>query len=332
MDHISLAPFQGITHKYYRHFFMEYFHGLDEVYAPFISGIHPDKVHPGKFDDVISLPGDHKNCITVPQIVTTSAKEIVAFSNFLVHHGYSHINWNMGCPFSRLANKMRGCGILPYPEKVRKILEEAIPHIKTSLSVKVRLGYTQKNELRNILQVLNDFPLEKVIIHPRTGDQLYRGEPDTEEFDVCRKKSKNTVVYNGNIIHHKKFTELKNAFPEITHWMVGRGALINPFLPGEIKGMKYSEQQKRKLIQSFHQDLLENTLNRLPRNNKTLGLMKAIWYYMSGSFSHGKDFFRKIKVCQNLTEYEKNVAFLMDNKFSGVDEIEDYFYNGLKHV
>ncbi len=332
MDHISLAPFQGITHKYYRHFFIEYFHGINEVYAPFISGIHPYKVHPGKFDDVIHLPVNHKNYITVPQIVSTSAKEIVAFCDFLSRHGYLHINWNMGCPFSRLANKMRGCGILPYPEKVRKILEEAIPHIKTLLSVKVRLGYTQKDELRKVLQVLNDFPLEKVIIHPRTGDQLYKGQPDTEEFDLCRKKSKNTVVYNGNIIHQKKFTELKNTFPEVTHWMVGRGALINPFLPGEIKGMKYTEKQKRKLIGSFHQSLFENTLKRLPNDFKTLGLMKAIWYYMAGCFANGKELFRKIKVCQNLSEYEKNVALLMDSKFSDVNEIEDYFYNGLKHI
>ncbi len=332
MDYVSLAPFQGITHKYYRRFFMKHFHGLDEVYSPFISGIHPDKVHPGKFDDVIPLPGNHKSCTTVPQIVSTSAKEIVAFSNFLAHHGYSHINWNMGCPFSRLANKMRGCGILPHPEKVKEILEETLPYIKTSLSVKVRLGYTQKKELRSIMQVLNDFPLEKVIIHPRTGDQLYKGEPDTEEFDVCRKKSKNTVAYNGNIIHHKKFIELKSTFPEITNWMVGRGALINPFLPGQIKGMKSTEQQKRQMIRSFHQDLFENTRQRLPGDSKTLGLMKAVWYYMAGSFANGKELFRKIKVCQNLTEYEKNVAILTNSKFSGVDEIEDYFYNGLKHI
>ncbi len=332
MEHVSLAPFQGITHKYYRQFFMEHFHGLDEVYAPFISGIHPEKVHPGKFDDVVPLSADQKICATVPQIVSTSAKEIVAFSDFLARQGYTHINWNMGCPFSRLANKMRGCGILPYPEKVRTILEETIPFLKTSLSVKVRLGYTQKDELRNILKVLNNFPLEKVIIHPRTGDQLYRGEPDTKEFDVCRKISKNTVVYNGNIIHIQKFTELKNSFPDITNWMVGRGALINPFLPMQIKGMECSETEKSDRIRSFHQDLYKNTQERLRSKDKTLGLMKAVWYYMAGAFVNGKDQFRKIKVCQNLSEYEKHVDTLMDGEFSDVLQLEDYFYNGLKHI
>lgn len=330
MINLSLAPFQGITDKIYRKAFIHHFGGVDEVYTPFISGIHPYKINPSKFNDV--LP--RKNNIqvqTVPQIVSTSPDEIIAFADFLHKNGYSHVNWNMGCPFSRLANKKRGCGLLPYPNEVDEILEKVMPGIKTSLSVKVRIGYHSKTELREVMHVFNRYDLKYVIIHPRTGNQLYRGEPDPEEFQTCYHLSKNPVVYNGNIIHPGKFKEFQKMFPEINHWMLGRGALINPLLAQQIRGVKLSDNEIIEKILSFHQEVFRELKKKHKSEERLVGNMKAIWYYMAGIFKDGRQLFEQMKVCRNMHTYQKIIETLPGSQLADNQEIENYFYNGLKH-
>jgi tRNA-dihydrouridine synthase B len=327
---ISLAPFMGITSKIYRNSFASHFPGLDRIYAPFISGVHPEKTNISKFSDV--LPRSENVLETVPQFVSTDAREVVAIARLLKEQGYEHINWNMGCPFSRIANKKRGCGILPYPDEIKSLLDEIMPVIPLALSVKTRLGYYQTSELPLVIDVLNQYPLKELIIHPRTGTQLYTGNTWLDEFAHCMALSKIPVTFNGDIFHSRRYTELKQMFPEVQSWMIGRGALINPFLAAQIKGIQISDQQMRQAMKNFHYDLFEQLKKQVTHEKRLPGQMKAIWYYMSGVFSNGKDFFKTMKVCQDSKSYLKFVPELLEQPFATDDEIESYWKNELKHV
>lgn len=328
--HVSLAPFQGITGKDYRRAFVQHFPGLDAVYAPFISGVHPQKPNPTKFTDV--LPRLLTNVQTVPQFVSTDSQEVIAIGKLLYDHGYEHINWNMGCPFSRLANKMRGCGILPYPDEINRLLDKIIPDLPLKLSIKCRLGYRKNDELFHVLEVFNDYPLHKVIIHPRTGNQLYKGDVHLGVFGDCAKISKHKVVYNGDIYHAKRFVELQEMFPQTDHWMVGRGALINPFLPAEMKGVKPTDIEKRKLLKGFHDNLMQDMSEFCKHEKKLLGQLKAVWYYLSGAFSGGENLFQSLKVCADSHSYINFVDEMLQLPFANHNQTEWYWKNGLKHV
>lgn len=327
---ISLAPFQGITQKEYRNAYARCFPGLDAVFSPFISGVNPDKVNASKFNDV--LPREINPIETIPQFVSTNSREIIAIANFLEDQGYNHINWNMGCPFSRLANKMRGCGILPYPDTIRKMLEEVIPAINIRLSVKARLGYRTFDELQAVIPVFNDFPIDQLIIHPRIGTQLYKGEVNLEGFAQSMKHSKTPVTYNGDIYHASRYKQLQTLFPEVKSWMIGRAALINPFLAAQMKGIDISLQQKRSSIHEFHELLLEHALRNISRPVRQLGFLKSVWYYMSGLFVDGPQFFNQMKVSQSTEAYLTALKPLLEQPFAQEDEMETYFRKGLKHI
>jgi tRNA-dihydrouridine synthase B len=327
---VSLAPFQGITNKEFRNLFARYFPGYDAVYAPFISGVHPEKVNPSKFRDVI--PAVNDTVKTIPQFVSTDANEIISIGEFLADYGFDEMNWNMGCPFPRLANKMRGCGILPFPEEIRKLLDQVIPVISIRLSVKCRLGYFSPDELKLASRVFNDYPLHEIIVHPRIGKQLYKGDVNLPKFSEFLRYNKNRVAYNGDIYHQQRYLQLKNNYPEIDHWMVGRGALINPFIASEIKGIAMDEDSKRVAVDGFLRDLMEARKNLAGHKRALLGSMKSVWYYMSGMFENGKQFFHKIKVCEDIGSYQSLVNDLIAQPLAQYDDIENHFKKGLKHI
>ena len=327
---LSLAPFQGITTRTYRNAYAKHFPGLDRVFGPFISGIHPEKVNPSKFADV--LPASENTIETIPQFVSIDSHEVLAISSFLADHGYEHVNWNMGCPFSRLANKMRGCGILPFPEKVRELLDDIMPKVTIGLSIKTRLGFHHPDELFCIIEILNNYPIKELIIHPRIGKQRYLGNVDVDKFKDYMSMSKIPVTYNGDIYHATRFREISKTIPHVTSWMIGRGALINPFLAAQIKGLNPGDQEKRNRIGAFHQEVMDGIGSRIHYEKKVLGQMKALWYYMSGIFSGGKQYFDAMKVCENSQSYLNFVHEMIQLPFASDQEIEHHWKNELKHI
>jgi tRNA-dihydrouridine synthase B len=327
---LSLAPFMGITTQHYRNAFARHFPGYDRVYAPFISGVHPERANKSKFSDV--LPKSAQQLHTVPQFVSISAEEILAIAAVLQSQGYDHINWNMGCPFSRLADKKRGCGILPFPDDIRRILDRVMPSLGIRLSVKTRLGYYSTKELPAVINIFNQYPLHELIIHPRIGTQLYTGNTWLDDFAACLELSRIPVIFNGDVYHYTRFRQLQQMFPQVSHWMLGRGALINPFLASHIKGILWVQENKYQAIRNFHDDLLLALKGSAANERRMLGQMKAVWYYMAGAFVDGKDYLKSMRRCQDTQSYLNFADQLLHQPFADDDQVEYYWKNELKHV
>lgn len=329
MDPILLfAPFKGLTNRSYRNALARHFGGFDLMYAPFVSGVGQERINPGKLRDVVPKHLNLAPC--VPQFLSTDAKEIILLGKTLQQHGYDHINWNLGCPFSRIANKKRGCGMLPYPDELYRILSEVFKDFPIKLSIKTRLGYYQPEEILKVLEVLNQFPIHLLIIHARIGTQIYSGEVNLEGFKACLSATKLPVAYNGDIFHASRFREMQERYPEVNTWMLGRGALINPFLALEIRGQGLTAQEKRKRVQAFHDELLDEGSRTAPTPARLLGSMKAVWYYMAGLFEHPVQAFSTIKKSHTMQEYIINVEKTIQGDFNDRAGMEDYFRKGVK--
>jgi tRNA-dihydrouridine synthase B len=329
-ESLLLAPFKGITTKAWRNAFSRHFTGFDQLYAPFISGLGDTRVNPSKLQDIVPISDNLSP--TIPQFISTNANEIILLGKTLQDYGYDHMNWNLGCPFTRIAEKFRGCGILPYPQMLDEILDEVFAKMTIKLSIKTRLGYKNPEEIYAILKILNKYPIHSIILHTRTGKQLYRGDTDPDAFAACRKISVHPMVYNGDIYNLPSFLNLKTAFPGLMTWMLGRGVLMNPFLAMEIKGQILPDSEKRKQLTAFHAELLESARQSIPQENKCLGWMKAIWYYMSGVFSDGDKIFRSIKQSVSFSEYLQSIEDAIDQPFSNYQQQEYYFKYAIKHV
>jgi len=308
---LSIGPFQGITDAPFRNVFKRHFGGIDKYYTPFFTGIHKEEhaknlqgeeIDP-RFNDVETL---------TPQILSTDAEEILRFAKQCQQLGYKEINLNMGCPFPRVANKKRGCGLLPYPDKVEAMLDRVFEEIDIKFSVKCRLGYFSPEEIDAIIPIFNKFPLSELIIHPRIGKQLYKGEADVERFAALIPYINAPLVYNGDIVSVESFVRTCNAVQPVNSFMLGRGLLANPFLAEDIKSSviarpRNDAKRQTERLHNYVLDLYEDRLRHAGGSPKVLGRMKELWSYLMYSFDEPQDIWRKIKKINALKDYEETV-------------------------
>ena len=61
------------------------------------------------------------------------------------------------------------------------------------------------------------------------------------------------------------------------------------------------------------------------QEKRSLGMLKAIWYYMAGVFSNGSDVFKRIKRAKTRHTYTESIAFALEQAFASDQELESYF-------
>ncbi len=302
---LILAPIRGITDSVYRNAFCRYFSGFDRAVAPFVTTMQGKRRK--QLDDL--APEKNLNLPVVPQIISKNPAHFRELAATLAALGYREVNWNLGCPYPMVANKGRGSGLLPYPEKIKEFLEE-IRGIELKLSIKTRLGYFQAGEITKLFDIFNDYPLTELIIHPRTGKQMYKGEVDLEMFAHCLEASRHPVIYNGDIVNREDFVRLESRFKGVAGWMIGRGALADPLLPARIKNLARPDNPLEKL-RPFHDDVFTAYQGLLFGPSHILGRMKGLWFYLSNSFANSRKLLKKIQKCRGLEQYNRVIEDIL---------------------
>ena len=227
--------------------------------------------------------------------------------------GYTHINWNLGCPVPMVAKKKRGSGLLPYPEVIIALLEEVVPKLQAQLSIKTRLGYVDSSEILMLLPRLDAFPLKEIILHARLGKQLYAGQVDLDTFALCREQSRHELVYNGDVADIKTFNKLTERFPWVNRWMIGRGALADPFLAESLRGESSSTLDQLPRLKEFHADLYQVYRRRFSGPGHLLGRMKQLWLYLIASFPQRRKILKKITKARTEQDYLQAMDELFSN-------------------
>lgn len=296
---LYLAPLQGFTDYIFREAFCNITSKPDACFSPFIETHKPDH---HVFRDV--LQERNTNCSLIPQLLGNDAHEMTIIIRQLQDMGYNEANINLGCPYPMVTRKRMGSGLLPYPDHIDKMLEGLFANNNCSISVKMRLGLTDSNEWKSLVSILNRYPLTEVIIHGRTGTQLYKGEVNIEAFVEFARSLSSPVCYNGNIFTLEQWNSLRVQLPGINRWMLGRGLLSNPLLIQEIRtGNKATEADYIAALNSLHDKLLSMNARRLNGNSHVLNKMKPYWEYFALSLPGREKSLKKIKKAITLEAY-----------------------------
>lgn len=306
--HIYLAPFQGITGVTFRSVYAKHFKGVDKLFTPFFTTIHHSNKLPALKLAELGVPSEN-GIEVVPQILSKDADEIIRFANFCETLGFKELNWNLGCPYPQVANKQRGSGILPYPDRIDDILKKVMPETTIRFSVKCRLGYTSAEEIFKIIPLFNSYPISELTLHARIGKQLYSGEPNLEIFAKTISQTAIPLVYNGDIFSVNDFRKSEQAFSTINTWMIGRGVLYDPFLPSDIKGIAITLHRKA-YIRKFMDELYFAYRRQMNDNLSAISVLKEYWSYLALSFNDPHKVFRYVKKVKTFDEYEENVSLV----------------------
>lgn len=145
-----------------------------------------------------------------------------------------YIEVNAGCPVPKVAGKGGGAGLLKDLPRLRQILAEVKKTISVPLTLKCRLGWDENSI--NVMETLNIAEgegIEMLTVHGRTRVQGYNGFADWNAIGEVAAAAKIPVVGNGDISSVESALEKLERY-KICGVSIGRGALHNPWLFGEI--------------------------------------------------------------------------------------------------
>lgn len=249
--------------------------GIDIFIAPFLPVQELSKLNVKKWKDL--WPANNTIRPMTPQLMGNNPAHFVDTLNELHReYGYTSFNWNIGCPVAQVVRRTRGCGVMPHPEIVEAVVKAVTEQTPFQFSLKMRLGLHNKSESLEILDRVQNYPLEYVVIHPRLGEQMYEGIPDWNALEECLLHTSHRLIYSGDVWTKDDYDRLQERFPTIQDWMLGRPILCNPFLAEEIKGLDTGDEKERFLryYQRYADELLETR-----KEKSTLFILKELWHY-----------------------------------------------------
>lgn len=304
---ISLAPLQGYTDWVFRQAYEKCIGGIDEFYSPFLVLQHSGEIKTSHKREV--EPFLERNNRLVPQFLGGSIEEFKFFETYFYDLGYKKMNWNLGCPFPMITRKKKGSGLLPYPEQIKEILENAYSG-KIDLTIKMRLGLDDKSEILSVLDVIKEVNVDEIIIHPRIGKQMYSGSADRDYFEQIQANFVNPIGFNGDIETVDDYKSLLLQLPRLNHVMIGRGILKDYWLPLRIKGVEIPSAGERKLVlRKMHDEIFTTYSSFLSGDTQILHKVKPFWEYFSSHFEDEKKVYKKIKKSGGLRKYHDAVSF-----------------------
>jgi tRNA-dihydrouridine synthase B len=312
MKHTLLSsPLQGFTDFKFRNAFHKYFGGVDTFYSPYIRLNGKFEIKPNYQRDI--LPKNNSTLEVIPQIMTNDADEFLFVSKFVKELGYKELNWNLGCPYPMVVNRCMGSGLISDAKRIDEVLNKVHQESDIIVSMKMRMGYENPNEILDVFPILDKYPIKNIAIHARIGKQLYEGGVDLDSFENCLTETRHKIYYNGDITSVEAFRTLKERFPSIDHWMIGRGIISDPFLAQMIKADTTEYPKNRmEVFGKFHDTLFNEYELSLSGFNHLMLKMYSFWEYFAQSLPNSKNVLKKVKKVKSLQKYEESVKWILE--------------------
>ena len=304
-----MAPMEGVTGYVYRNAYAKYYGGIERYFTPFVAN---KKLGHREKNDV--CPEHNAGMAVVPQILTNRAEDFLAIAEILWEYGYDTVNLNLGCPSGTVAARGRGAGFLAMPDELDHFLEEIFEKCPLRISIKTRIGKENPAEWERLLAIYEKYPLEELIVHPRVQTDFYKNRVNLEAFALAEKNSRHSLCYNGDIVDAASAAHIREGFPSVDKFMIGRGLIKRPWLLEELSGGRQEKQERKERFLKFHNAILEGYRQQMSGDKNTLFKMKELWAYWGENFTDADRHLKKIRKCERAAEYECLVDALFREK------------------
>ena len=289
---VLAAPLQGVTDNVWRMAQHSVFGGVDAYYAPFMR-VERGEVRRKDLRDV--EPDRNAGITLIPQILACQPDHALMMVDALKQRGYSRIDVNLGCPFPPIALHRKGSGMLAYPELAEALFTALAAVDGVEYSVKMRLGWDQPDQWRDILPLMDILKPVNIAVHPRIGKQQYKGDLDIGQFEALMAASPWPIVYNGGLRTVEDIEAVVSRYPNLAAVMVGSGLAANP-------GM-FAPDATPDDYRRFHDLLVDGYTDQLNGGEAQLVRhLQDIWQtFLPGT---GHKLFKAIRKSRTLDQYQ----------------------------
>lgn len=305
---IRFAPMEGLTDTIYRRTHHQHFNGVSKYYIPFVS---PTQHHVFTPKEMRAICPEHNAGIpTVPQILAKDAEHFLWAAGEMAQMGYDEVNLNIGCPSGTVTAKGKGSGMLRDLYALDAFLNEVCAKSSVAVSVKTRIGFESPDEWEEILNVLYQYPLKEIIIHPRTRSGFYKvGTLHPDCFKLAAEK-KLPLVYNGDLFTAADCSALDASYLDMP-MMMGRGIICNPALAREACG---GASLNKAELYAFHNALWNAYRSERPLD-QAHSRMRELMIYMSCCFLDADKAAKNVRK-SNPRNYEEMIERLFEHELS----------------
>ena len=169
------------------------------------------------------------------QLLGGNAGRLAASAAMAHEVGATAIDINFGCPARTVNRHDGGATLLQYPKRIREIvraIRDALP-AEVPVSAKLRLGWDSVDAIHENAAMAAEGGAAWLTIHARTRGQGYAPPVDWPLVGRVRENLGIPVVANGDIWTIEGFRRCRDE-TGCRHFMLGRGALANPFLTRQV--------------------------------------------------------------------------------------------------
>ena len=209
-----------------------------------------------------------------------------------VEHGAQLVDINCGCPAPKVVKRGGGASLMREPDHLAKLVETMVEGLPVPVTVKLRSGWDEQSiNAIEVGRMAQEAGAAAVALHPRSRQRLYSGEADWGLVSELRKALSVPVIGSGDIVEPADVDRLT----EGGLYMIGRGALNNPFIFRELAAARRGEQlaeasrpERLALLEAYaellaedlpdraHLGRLKNLSNRMTMNWGVDGLRRKL--------------------------------------------------------
>lgn len=167
------------------------------------------------------------------------------------------IDLNIGCPIDLIFKQGGGSALIRRQNVLESIVRSCTRVLGgKEFTVKTRTGvYANKSVAHELMPKLEAWGAAAITLHGRSREQRYTKSADWDYIEQCAEKIKTIpVIGNGDILSFDDFQRVKEVAPHVSSVMIGRGALIKPWIFKEIKEGKtfdISSKERFEMLQKY---------------------------------------------------------------------------------
>jgi tRNA-dihydrouridine synthase 3 len=171
------------------------------------------------------------------------------------------VDINLGCPVEAITSKGCGSALMEKRSRLKGMILGANHVLNCPVTVKLRTGIQESKHLAHkLIPLFQDWGVRGVTLHGRSKAQRYSRLADWNYIAECsqvvdRNHTNNMFFFgNGDVFNPNDYLEKMSQYQKLDGIMIGRGALVKPWIFKEIKdGQLYdiSASERLDILRDF---------------------------------------------------------------------------------
>jgi tRNA-dihydrouridine synthase 3 len=169
------------------------------------------------------------------QLADKKAETLTEGARLAESRGARFVDLNCGCPIDQITRRGLGASLLRKPTRLGRLVAAMKAAVSVPVTVKLRAGWHEdKVNVSDVARACEDGGADAIAIHGRTREQRYSKAADWDLVGKVASERGVPVIGNGDILTAYEARERQRR-SGVRSVMLGRGALIKPWLFREIK-------------------------------------------------------------------------------------------------